>query len=30
VSSVSLVASESLREALSVYYSKQVSEPQRE
>lgn len=30
VCSVSLVASESLREALSVYYSKQVSEPQRE
>lgn len=30
VCSVSLVASESLREVLSVYYSKQVSEPQRE
>lgn len=30
VCSVSLAASESLREALSVYYSKQVSEPQRE
>lgn len=30
VCSVSLVASVSLREALSVYYSKQVSEPQRE
>ena len=30
VCSISLVASESLREAFSVYYSKQVSEPQRE